>query len=353
MRIRLAILEKDRNFLNRIAAAFSARYSDRLEIYSFTDEEMAMDTLQSSKIDVLLASDMFDIDMAKVPENCGFAYLVESKDLEKVNGQCAICKFQKVDLIHKQILNVYSELAGNKSGAKVSDDGTKVVIFSSPCGGTGTSTIAASCAQYYSKKGYRTLFLELEKFGSSDIFFSSEGQFDMSDIIYALKSKKTNLAIKLESCVKQDVSGVFFYSKTKVALDMLELKDEDVLTLINEIRNNGSYDYIIVDMEFSVSKDVLDIYKVADSVVWVSDGSFISNEKIKRTYESLEIMESTTDVGLIRKLLLIYNKFSDATCKVMDDIAIKNIGGVMRYKCNSVSQLVNELSTKAMFDEVI
>ena len=33
MKVRLAILEKDRNYLNRIVSVFSTKYADRLEVY--------------------------------------------------------------------------------------------------------------------------------------------------------------------------------------------------------------------------------------------------------------------------------------------------------------------------------
>ena len=57
MKIKLAILEKDRSYLTRIVSAFSARHAEKLEIYSFTDQEVAIATLDSAKIDVLVAND--------------------------------------------------------------------------------------------------------------------------------------------------------------------------------------------------------------------------------------------------------------------------------------------------------
>ena len=38
MKIKLAILEKDQCYLQRIVTVFSTKYSDNFEIYSFTDE---------------------------------------------------------------------------------------------------------------------------------------------------------------------------------------------------------------------------------------------------------------------------------------------------------------------------
>ena len=87
-------------------------------------------------------------------------------------------------------------------------------------GGTGTSSMAAACT--CSKgRGNNVLYLNLEKFGSSDVFFSGEGQFDLSDIIFALKGRKANLAMKLQSCVKKATCvGEISFQTIQTALDI-------------------------------------------------------------------------------------------------------------------------------------
>lgn len=353
MKIKLAILEKDENYLNRIVSVFSTRYVDKFEIYSFTDRDMAIGVLESAKIDVLIADDAFEIDFTYLPRKCGFAYLVDSMDVDTFNGQHAICKFQKADLIYKQILSVYSENIGNVTGMKIGDDSAEIIIFTSPSGGTGASTMAASCAVHFAAQQQKTLYLNLESFGSSETIFSAEGQFDMSDIIFALKSKKTNLPLKLESCVKQDKRGVYFYSQTKIALDMLEMNAEDMLRLISELRLTGSYKYIIIDMEFGMDKDALQICRQAQAIVWVGDGSITSNTKICRAYTALATLEQSSDAPLTDRLMLAYNKFSNKTSNMIKDVEIKCIGGIPRYEHSTENQIVDQLSTMDMFDQIL
>ena len=240
MKIKLAILENDTSYLSRIVSVFGTKYADKFQIYSFTDQEVALDTLESAKIEVLIASDFFDIDFKRIPKRCGFAYFVDSQDVETLNDRRTICKFQKADLIYRQILSIYSENAGNISGLKFGDDSSKIIVFESVSGGSGASTVAAAAAIHFASKGQKTLYLNFEKFGSADAFFKAEGQFNMSDIIFALKSKKTNLAMKLESCVKQAESGVYFFSQSAIALDMMELTPDDTMTLISELQLTGS-----------------------------------------------------------------------------------------------------------------
>lgn len=352
MKIKVAILEKDQVYLNRIAAVFNTKYKDKIEVYSFTDRDIAMSSLKSSGIDVFVANSEFEIDTVSIPAKCGFAYFVDSADVEYVNEQRAINKFQKVDLIYRSILSIYSEKAGNISGLKLGEDGATVIAFSSVSGGVGASSMSASAALHFAAQNKKTLYLNLEKLGSSDVFFSAEGQFNMSDIILALKSRNTNLPLKLESCVRQDIREVYFYSRSELALDMYELTVEDMIRLISEIRSTCSYDYIILDMDFDIDSESLKVLQQVHAIIWVGDGSEISNSKIGRAYEALSILEQDDDSPLINKISLIYNKFSNKTGNTLGDIGIRNIGGAPKYEHATTAQILGFLSKMAVFDNI-
>ena len=122
MKIKLALLDNDQNYLNRIVSVFNIRYADKLEIYSFTRIESALSALESTRIDVFVSSVAFDVNTAALPKRCGFAYFVDSADIDSVNNQRAICKYQKADLIYRQILSIYSENAGGVSETRFGDD---------------------------------------------------------------------------------------------------------------------------------------------------------------------------------------------------------------------------------------
>lgn len=353
MKIKLAILEKDKSYLSRIVSVFGTKYADKFEIYSFTDQEVAMANLNAVKIDVLVASDSFDIDVSKLPVRCGFAYFVDSADIDMVNEQRAICKFQKADLIYKQILSVYSDKASSITGFKLNSDEGKVILFCSPSGGVGCSTAAASCAKYIASKGYKTLYLNLEKFGSSDMFFAGEGQFDMSDIIFALKSKKANIHLKLESCVKQDVSGVNFYSQPKVALDMMELSMDEILRLMSEIQLLGQYKYIIIDADFALNKEMLRLYRQAQEIVLVGDGSAISNNKLNRAYGALSIIDQNADVPLINRMWFMYNKVSNKTGQKVELQGMRELGGAPKYEHANTAQVMAQLTSMELFHKIL
>lgn len=353
MKIKLAILEQDKSYLTRMVSTFGARYSENFEMYSFTDPDVALQNLETAKVDVLLANDAFDINVKNLPRRCGFAYLVESGDIEMVKDQRAICKYQKADLIYKAILGVYSEKASTITGFKMGDESTNVIVFSSPSGGVGTSTVAAACAMHFAAQGRKTLYLNLENFGSADAFFHGQGQFSMTDLIFALKSKKTNLHLKLESCVKQDPSGVYYFSETAVALDMMELKTEEVQQLLSELKLAGDYEYIILDMDFSLSKNALEIWRSAKGIVMVGDGSEQSNQKTKRAFQALSIMEQNADAPLTNRCSFVYNRVSSKNGAALGIEGLRELGGAPRYAGATEEQLLGELAAQQMFDRIL
>lgn len=353
MKIKLAILEKDKNYMQRIVSVFGTKYADKMEIYSFTDESVAMSMLSSASIDVLIASDKFEINVKNLPKKCSFAYFVDSPNIDIVNDQRAICKFQKADLLYKQILDMYSDNVSRISELNFSDSSTKMITFASAAGGVGSSSLAAASAIHFSEAGYKTLYLNLERNSSTDVFFTAEGQFDMSDIIFALKSKKSNFILKLESCVRQDKRGVYFYSAPKIALDMLELNYEEMIQIISKLKQSGSYSYIIIDMDFSFTKDILNVYRQSHALVLVSDGSEVSNVKTVKAYNAISALEQNTDVPLTNRISLLYNKFSNKTGRVIDEFEAKVISGIPRFEHATSKQVIEQLSALDIYNNII
>ena len=144
MKIKVALLDKDKEYLDRLTGVFNTKYADKLEVYSFTDEKNAIESVNEYRIDVLIAEEDFDIDKSEFKRNCGLAYFTGTPGIELIKDEIAICKYQRVDVIFKQILGVYSDMAANVATISGENDKSSVVIFTSPCGGVGTSTVACS-----------------------------------------------------------------------------------------------------------------------------------------------------------------------------------------------------------------
>ncbi|MBQ8815281.1 MAG: chromosome partitioning protein ParA [Lachnospiraceae bacterium] len=353
MKIKLAILDQDINYLNRIVAVFSTKYADKLEVYSFTDVDMALATIDSARVDVFLADERYEIPAKQLPSRCGFAYFVEDLGLESFRGQAAVCKYQRADLIYNHVLNLYSEKAEGVSAGGGNGD-AKVIWFCSAGGGCGSSTMAASAAIVFAKEGKRALYLNLDVFGDAGCYFDGVGQFDFSDVIYAVKSKKSTVGMKLESALRQDMAtGVYFYAATQLALDMTELNHEDVQLLVSTLQKSGLFDVIVLDRQFDLDAVSRYLWGAVHSVVAVNDGSEIGNNKFVKAYQAMKVLSEQNDVHRLDKLQLLYNKFSNKTGQTLEGLDITMLGGIPRYEHASVAQIVQQVSGMGIFKRLL
>lgn len=335
LRIKVAILDYDETYSGRLVNAFNTYYQDKLEVYSFTDKEMATSFLESSKIDVFLADESIDIDIKSIPQRCAFAYLCMMNSVDTVNGQKAICKFQRVDLIYKEILSVFAEVSSYSVSTGKTDGKSPIKLFISAAGGTGKSTVAAAYAIGKARKGGSPFYLNLELFGGAGELFEGDGAMNLSDVIYSLKSKKANIALKIESSVKKSPEGVSFIDSANIVLDVKELNEENIITLIDEISNLQSYDEVLVDIGFSMSDLDMQLIRKADAVLVISDGTEICNEKTARFLQSIQIIEQQKDEHLTSKMNIFYNKFSSTFGRKLDNCPIGEIGGSAKVEGNT------------------
>ena len=351
MKIKLAMLESDSAYLRRVVTMFNSKYAEELEIYSFTDVDAAMACLEEKKIDVFLSSDNFKIDFTLIPKRCGFAYLVESLDISSIDTHKAVCKFQKGELIYKQILSIYSEHIPNISGMPTNENGAmKTIAFCSPCGGVGTSTAAAACAMALANAGQRVLYLNAEIYGDADVFFSCDGQFDFSDVIYAVKSNKTNRAMKLQSTVKQDPTGVYYYSSVKIPLDIMEMGCSDYVTLQSELKALGCYDYVVVDMEFPKSQSAYRFFENCNAIVVVSDGSEMSEMKVAKAIRGVQIIDNQADFAMQPRMWVLRNKVA---MNNLQQSELRVLGNIPMYQPVSAAQMARQLSLANVFAQLM
>ena len=350
MKIKVALLDKDKTYLDRIAGVFNARYMEELEIYAFTELNTALAALQKYRIDVLIADDSFDVNVDDSKIKSEIAYFVESHGIEKIKERPAICKYQKSEVIYKQILNLFSDKVDSIQKAYANTGRCKTILFSSPSGGTGTMTMSIAASLFYQKHGNRVFYLNLDPLNSSDLILGGESQFTMSDAIFAVKSRKGNLDLKLESYMCSSLEGVGFFRQAKVALDMLELKGDDIDILVNSVEKSGKYDVLIINKPFRLSKAINNYLKKYDAMVSVSDGSDEVNYRLVRAFDSLQLM--LDDEILLDKIKLIYNKFGSETGKMLSTDRIATIGGAPKYKGATTRQIAEKLSEMTFWEDI-
>jgi cellulose biosynthesis protein BcsQ len=361
MKLKLVLLDSDSIYMERLVSAFSVRQECSLETYSFTSLQDALAALHHTSADILIAADSYVIGPESIPERCSFAYLTDSAATGKVRGQPSICRYQKAEFIYREILSIYYEQNGGpaeKNGAllfpvdagETAERKTTRIYAFAPCGGgSGASSVAVACALRLTRSGKSVLYLNLERFGTSGSYYESEGRLHLGDVLYAVRSKRTNSGIKLINAIKRDECGVRFIDSCRVAPEVMEMTAQDASELIDELKALCMFDYIIADIDLLLDGALLAVMKKADANVIVSDGSESSIVKLERLAKAMEII-SERDEFSFPAIYLLYNKFSskNSQCTSIDEFTL--LGTAPRYEGASQSKIIRRLAELPIFD---
>lgn len=332
MKIKVAVFDKDTDYMKRLAKVFQRKYGDKVTLSLFSSEDLLYESLNDTPSELLLIDQDIHLDESRIPQGLTLGYLSKNSAADDIDGVPAIGKYQKAENIYKLMLSLYAEKAGRIS-LKKNDIASRVVLFTSAQGGGGVSTAAAAYALRRAEEKKKVFFLNLEKFGSSDLYFSGEGNLSFSDIIYSLKSKKSNLLLKLESAIQTDSSGVDFLKDCKNAYDMFELENQEIEELICGIAQVKKYDEIVLDYAEDISDRLIQIIRdYADKIVYVSDGTATGNQKFAKLCEVIRVIESRTDAKILNKMSLLYNRYSSKNSIQMEKTAVPVIGGIHRIE---------------------
>ena len=354
MRIKTAILDGDKNYVDRLLQYFQIHYSDKLELSVFSDTTALYDSIRGQQVDLILIDSRIQIEKSKLPANASFVYarLCDSPDIEELEGDPAICKYQKADILFKQMLSLYADHSSQMK-LRHGTSSARILLFCSAQGGSGTSTAAAACALHMAKRGKDVCYVDLQPMGDAEQYFSGGGNPTFSDAIYALKSRKSNLIRTLERTLKTDLSRVDYFAACKNAYDMSELKDEEIGRLLQAVAQLKEYEAIIIDMSGDLDDRKLWLMQeYADQIICTCDGSEAGNSKFVKFCEVLHIHEERTGKRILTKLELLYNRFNSKTGQQLTQTPAKMLGGIHRYEGISGRTLIEQIQGNPVMDQI-
>ena len=229
------------------------------------------------------------------------------------------------------------------------DTDSRILLFRAASGGVGTSTVAVACAVSIANTGRSVLYLNLEENGMVSHLLHGEGTATLSDVLYVVKSRHSNIALKLDSMIRKDLSGVSYFEPFGVMLDGCNLKKDDIKALLDAVRISGNYDYIVVDANPHVSDSLDYLMNVAETVFLVSDGSEVSGGKLERLIQALALVDEREDGTILRRISLIYNRFGrmsrEAHCNPQPDVFAK----INRYEGASAMMIRDSIVGTGVF----
>ncbi len=309
--IHLVIADKDRAYLDSVVDFIYSKYNNRFYVQAFSTEDTFNDFFsKTDKIDILLISPDFyndELDLEKVVAPIVLSTGILSKDIQNCE---IISKYQMGDKLIGNILNIFSE----KSNCEfITGDGkkkTRLITFYSPCGGAGTSTLAAGLSAKCAQNGWNAFYLNFERFPATTAYFDAYGSGEsLSNILFFLKENNKNLGLKIEGSRSIDnKTGVHYFLPPENIFDLDELTSDEIKRLIGQMRTMECYDVIIADMGSELNDVSIPLLESSDLVFCVLPYDTTSKIKLATLLRAFEILSKRKGLNFMDKVELILNK---------------------------------------------
>ena len=362
--MKLLILDRDTDYLERFQHYLSKKYT-HMQISVCDNIETAKVLLHEDTFDVLLFDAEFDDvkleELSIDSSNIIFAYISATNEI--VNNQSTLFKYLSVSELYSGICELYEEKKKNRviksdKTEKLTDKKIEIITFLPVHGGAGSSTMAAACAISLASE-HDVLYLNLEQRPSDSVFFFGENKKGLTDIVAFLKTKYTDegIAKLLKSIIQKDQkqpgAKVSFIKGYTNIMDCLSISEQNLEVLLNSIRDNTDFRYVIIDADFIVSPVLQELIVASDKLVFVSSGSDISNYKLSKIHRYLELLKrDAQDMPENYLLLNQYYGMNDETTIIRD---MEVIARLARYRTDDNSRITSQniinqvLSNKDVF----
>lgn len=341
---KIGIVDKDENFICRLKEVLEYRYPGEFEIIYFPNFKKAQTAVEKTDLNALLTNYNLEGELKTIPEQCKTALLTENRASLKVLSVPAVCKYQSIDEWHEFLIALCKGDGFRKKGGGNTTRATEICLFTSTGGGVGASAAAAAFCVCCVEKGKKALYLNFETLCSTERFFHGEGKFDFDDVIYALRSNKYEAESVLRRAFTKDVSGVEFIKPCKVIPDGFSVTGEEIVRICEAVQNLEKFDFIILDMNFESTENIVLPFLKSCITVLVTDGSINANFKLSEILDVLPIISGKRRDEVVERIALLYNRFITGRSKTYENDEIARVGGINIIHSKDESELISKMA---------
>ena len=288
MRIRIAIADENRDYVERLVYALED-YED-LTISVYTDEKSLNEALVSKRFDVLLFDPtIFRMQTSLKNVVLPIMLLSNSYDVPEVlKDSCKIRKYQRISRIHQQILELFSN-ATTDIGATYTNKRIGTILVYSPVGGVGKTTRALAVATRLARIGRKTLYINFEDISSEDCYLPQDDSKGLSEIVASL-GENINFPLKIQGLIKEKEGNLYYFNHFDSPNDILELQASELQELIEKIVLSGIFDSIVVDMSVTPDDKLRKLMEISDSIVIVEKNDKMAERKLSAFYSQSHLI---------------------------------------------------------------
>ncbi|MFP4697745.1 MAG: hypothetical protein ACLFMO_03470 [Eubacteriales bacterium] len=295
----LVIGDEDYQYNKNLATYINSDERKLFKAKGFSEENILGEYVKNNSIDILLITPSMIKDVYTKKAKC-VILLSTGKIPNKIKEIPAIYKYQSVNSIVKEILNIYSDY--NQDHILNKDTNTQIVGVYSPIGRVGKTTIAISLASLIGKSK-KVLYLNLEPLNTISCFLQSNNQYNLSDLLYYIKQKHPNLLLKLEG-IKETINSIDYVSSVRCYIDLFETNIDEWRYLLSTLKEESDYEVIVMNFSNSFYEYTVDLLNECDKNFVVLVPEKTSFVQIKEWQHAMSLLKQDK---LFEKIVYVVN----------------------------------------------
>lgn len=310
MKIKVSVCSEDTLYCEKLVNYFNSHYYDKFQWSIYTQSAYLQQIFQSDAADLILVGQEMKEELENLDEtlrnNQLWVYLTDGTDRKE--GSRYLEKYRRADIIYRDLLDLYAQKEHVRyENVSIVSGKTTFIAFVSARGGTGASTIACAAAKSFSQME-KVLYLNLEELGTCGLCFGGEAKPGLDELVYAIKSRRNTLDLKIESSVSRDSEGTYYFKECTNPMDLQTLSGEEIKDLLKAIEASKVYDKVMIDLGNGLQEKEITVMSMSNRVILVTDHSEVGERKLQRYLAFIQTVEETRKVDILSKMQIYFNR---------------------------------------------
>lgn len=299
MLIKIAVADDDNEYVKRLV--YGLEKYNNLNISVYTEAKSLEHALQTKKFDILLFTPQVFRGQISLSKRTAAILLTDGAEIipDTCREFMKIKKYQQISSIYHEMLGLYAEVCG--SYGMTGDHRSRKVLFYSPTGGSGKTTLSLAAAVRLAQGGHLVLYINLEELASDTCYLPQSDGKGLSELLERLDSD-INFSLKLQGMANTKLENFFYLNHFESPNDIYEMKEDELEKLITIISNTSLYEYLIIDMGTSLNSKTMALFECVDKIVLVDKTDAAAKAKMQCFLRQLHVINEYGD-----KMLRVIN----------------------------------------------
>lgn len=205
-------------------------------------------------------------------------------------------KYQQADLVMKELLEIYVDIADVQLPRMQTQYSTKLIGIYSPVRRCLQTSFALTMSQMLADS-HKTLYLNFEHYAGITELLPDMQTRDLADLLYFLTAEKDKFRLRLQTMI-QHKGELDYIPPMKAGQNLLTVTAVEWMTLLQRLAELGEYEYIVLDLSENL-QGIFDILRMCIKVFTltkddhVAQSKLLQYEQLLSFYEYEDVLEKT------------------------------------------------------------